>query len=207
LVIVDAVRYRPVIVLERHQMNSCSDLHDRVVVLGAAASTLGRQLALCIARAGSRLVLADDDVTGLIDTQALIGPEASVIAVRCDFNDPRDVEHLVQVTYGQFDACDVLVLMGLPEGPERSLDAIRKSLPVMVNKGRRTGVLQVWDDAWSSTSDGMSDGTGEASACIEAGAVLLRVDSVADGLSSTARAVLTAVCALLNRSASNLGDA
>ena len=81
----------------------------RVVVVTGAGSGLGRELALCCARAGMKLALADVDEAALAKTESeLKAAGTAAIAVRCDVSTGADVEALAARTLDAFGAVHVV---------------------------------------------------------------------------------------------------
>jgi NAD(P)-dependent dehydrogenase (short-subunit alcohol dehydrogenase family) len=80
------------------------DVTGRTAIVTGAAVGSGRAIAQRLAAAGARVVLADVDVAGLAQTQALIGDRARV--VRTDMTDPADIERMIAFAG---DTLDILV--------------------------------------------------------------------------------------------------
>jgi NAD(P)-dependent dehydrogenase (short-subunit alcohol dehydrogenase family) len=81
----------------------------RIAVVTGAGSGLGRELALCFARAGMKLALADVDEAALSKTESeLKAAGTAAIAVRCDVSNGADIEALAARTLEAFGAVHVV---------------------------------------------------------------------------------------------------
>ena len=93
------------------------ELHDRVAIVTGASRGIGRQLALALARHGTKVVVAARTVepharlVGSVgETVALIEAEGGqALAVACDLADPEQLNVLVETTVAHFGGIDVLV--------------------------------------------------------------------------------------------------
>ena len=86
------------------------DLAGKTAVITGAASGFGRALATACARDGMRVVLADIDLGGARETEALVralGVES--LAVRADVSDAADVDRLADAAFAAFGAVALLV--------------------------------------------------------------------------------------------------
>lgn len=82
---------------------------QRVVITGAG-SGLGRELALCYARAGARLALADLHPEGLKETLELVDQAGgNGFTQRCDVRDFSQLAALAQTCEERMDGIDVLI--------------------------------------------------------------------------------------------------
>ncbi|WP_394243542.1 SDR family oxidoreductase [Halopseudomonas laoshanensis] len=82
---------------------------QRVVITGAG-SGLGRELALCYARNGARLALADLQTEGLKETLALVEQAGgNGFCQRCDVRDFSQLAALAQTCEERMDGIDVLI--------------------------------------------------------------------------------------------------
>lgn len=85
------------------------DLKDRIAVITGAGSGFGRELALCCAAEGMRLVLADVDMKGLAATRELLGLDDTRLLIwHCDVADAGAVEALAEATWARFGATHLL---------------------------------------------------------------------------------------------------
>lgn len=85
------------------------ELKDRVAVITGAASGIGRALADRCVQEGMKAVLADVEVEALAKAEAsLKATGATVLAVRTDVSQARDVEALAQKTLEVFGAVHLL---------------------------------------------------------------------------------------------------
>ena len=85
------------------------DFKDKVAVITGAASGVGRALADRSVQEGMKAVLADVEVEALAKTETdLKASGATVLAVRTDVSQARDVEALAQKTMEAFGAVHVL---------------------------------------------------------------------------------------------------
>lgn len=85
------------------------DFHSKVAVITGAASGIGRALAEQCAREGMKVVLADVEPGALAEVEAnLRTGGATVLAVRTDVSQGKDVEALAQKTLEAFGAVHLL---------------------------------------------------------------------------------------------------
>jgi NAD(P)-dependent dehydrogenase (short-subunit alcohol dehydrogenase family) len=85
------------------------DFKDKVAVITGAASGIGRALAERCAQEGMKVVLADVEAEALTKTEAsLQASGATVLAVRTDVSQARDIEALAQKTLDAFGAVHLL---------------------------------------------------------------------------------------------------
>src|SRR5438034_3854934 len=95
-----------------HYDNRAGDMtefKDKVAVITGAASGIGRALADRCVQEGMKVVLADVEVPALAKTEASMKSfGASVLAVRTDVSQARDVEALAQKTLEVFGAVHLL---------------------------------------------------------------------------------------------------
>ena len=65
-------------------------LQDRTILVTGAARGLGREIALALARQGAKLILADINTDGGIETQTLINNSGGVARFNAvDLGDPQ----------------------------------------------------------------------------------------------------------------------
>jgi NAD(P)-dependent dehydrogenase (short-subunit alcohol dehydrogenase family) len=70
-------------------------LQDRTILVTGAARGLGREIALALARQGAKLILADINTDGGIETQTLINNSGGVARFNAvDLGDPQSIEKL-----------------------------------------------------------------------------------------------------------------
>ncbi len=80
----------------------------RAVVTGAG-SGLGRALSLALAKRGSKVLLADIDLTSAEETaQAVIAAGGQALAQSCDVAKVEDVEKLAELAEAEFGGCDLI---------------------------------------------------------------------------------------------------
>lgn len=87
------------------------DLNGKVAVITGGGSGLGREFAHCSARRGMKLVLADVDETGLVETVRLLKehtPGIEVITQRVDVSRLEQVEALARLALERFGGAHVL---------------------------------------------------------------------------------------------------
>jgi NAD(P)-dependent dehydrogenase (short-subunit alcohol dehydrogenase family) len=85
------------------------DFKDKVAVITGAASGIGRALAERCVREGMKAVLADVEIGPLAEAEAsLKASGATVLAVRTDVSQARDVEALAERTLEAFEAVHLL---------------------------------------------------------------------------------------------------
>ena len=86
------------------------DLRGKTVLLTGAASGIGRQLALQLARVGCNLLLVDRDQNGLDDVAELVGAVDVVVhSYCCDLTNRDDVVKMVSHARRDAVAIDVLI--------------------------------------------------------------------------------------------------
>jgi NAD(P)-dependent dehydrogenase (short-subunit alcohol dehydrogenase family) len=85
------------------------EFKDKVAVITGAASGIGRALAERCVQEGMKVVLADVELESLTKTEAsLKASGATVLAVRTDVSQARDIEALAQKTLDAFGAVHLL---------------------------------------------------------------------------------------------------
>lgn len=85
------------------------DFKDKVAVITGAASGIGRALAERCAREGMKVVLADVEQGALAEAAAnLQASGATVLAVRTDVSQAKDVEALAEKTLEAFGSVHLL---------------------------------------------------------------------------------------------------
>ena len=116
-------------------MSDLPDIHlgGQVVIMTGGDRGLGRAMAVALAHAGARLVLASPEEDGLAQVAAEIeafGGAGAALAVRTDITDPASCENLVARTIDHFAQFDVLFnnARRFMRGP--GLPAHGNSLPV-----------------------------------------------------------------------------
>ena len=71
-------------------------LRGKVAVITGGGSGIGRELALACAREGMRIVLADVDEPGMVETTRLIGAAAESSSARCDVRKAQELDNLAK---------------------------------------------------------------------------------------------------------------
>src|SRR5207249_10987387 len=85
-------------------------VRDRVAVVTGAASSLGREIALLLAREGARVALGDLDATGLAKTAAAItAAGGATVAVAGDLTEEAPASRLIATCVERFGRIDILV--------------------------------------------------------------------------------------------------
>ena len=83
-------------------------LQGKVAVITGAASGFGREFAVACAAEGARVVLADVDEKGMLETVSRLPTGAESLVQRCDVTRASELEALAAVTYERFGATHVL---------------------------------------------------------------------------------------------------
>jgi 3-oxoacyl-[acyl-carrier protein] reductase len=150
-------------------------LKDRVALVAASSTGLGRAVAEELASEGCRLVMCARTVRTLEDSRNDIFDHtgAEVVAVPADLTDPEDCKRVVAAGESEFGHIDILVTNtgGPPPGPFESHspetwdDAVRQNLMSVINlcravlpsmKERRWGrILNVTSVAVKQPVDGL----------------------------------------------------
>lgn len=82
----------------------------RTAIITGAASGIGRQVAIDLARRRANVVLTDIDSDGLeVVASELDAGRGKALTIRCDVTDSRSVEEVVKRTISQFGAIEILV--------------------------------------------------------------------------------------------------
>jgi NAD(P)-dependent dehydrogenase (short-subunit alcohol dehydrogenase family) len=94
-------------------------IEDRVAIVTGAGSGIGRALAQALSAAGARVVVADIDHPGAVETVELItGSGGAALAARADAAAAADIENLVGLAESDFGPVDIYVanagIMGAP---------------------------------------------------------------------------------------------
>jgi NAD(P)-dependent dehydrogenase (short-subunit alcohol dehydrogenase family) len=84
-------------------------LVDKTVVITGAGSGIGRALALEAAARGARLALADRDMQGLSQTEAMLAPGRKVLCVQVDVRNDSEVLQFRDAVIARFVSVDVLI--------------------------------------------------------------------------------------------------
>jgi NAD(P)-dependent dehydrogenase (short-subunit alcohol dehydrogenase family) len=84
------------------------ELKGRVAVVTGAASGFGRAFAVACAAEGARVVLADVDEKGMLETAGLLPQGSESLVVRCDVTRADNLEALAAQTYQRFGGAHVL---------------------------------------------------------------------------------------------------
>ena len=85
-------------------------LADKVALITGGASGIGRATALCFAREGAAVAVADlDEGRGRAVAEAIVGEGGRAIFVRCDVSQAADCLRAVEQTVGQLGGLDILI--------------------------------------------------------------------------------------------------
>lgn len=86
------------------------DYSDKVVVITAAASGIGREAALAFGRRGGQLVISDIDEAGIMQVvEEVRATGAQAFGIRCDVSSDDDVAALAALTFERFGQIDILM--------------------------------------------------------------------------------------------------
>ena len=85
-------------------------LKDRIVVVTGAGSGIGRACALEFAIEGAKVIVADINLKGAIETvEKIVNEKGTAVAFETDVSKPASVKRLVDFTLGNFSRIDALV--------------------------------------------------------------------------------------------------
>jgi len=91
---------------------STGELKNRIALVTGGGSGLGRSIAVGLARVGAMVAIADIDVPAALKTLDLITkemPKASIMTVRCDVTDEKDVGRCFESLLERWGGLDILV--------------------------------------------------------------------------------------------------
>ncbi len=85
-------------------------LKEKVAIITGGGKNIGREIALCFAREGARVVCAATTKDSIEETAKIAGKfTAGAIAVQCDVSDESAVKTLVETTLKELGKIDILV--------------------------------------------------------------------------------------------------
>jgi NAD(P)-dependent dehydrogenase (short-subunit alcohol dehydrogenase family) len=93
-----------------------NDKHEVALITGASRG-LGREIAILLARQGTRLIVTARGAEALEATASDLGERTDVLALAGDVADPAHVERLVQTGLDRFGRIDVLINNASTIGP------------------------------------------------------------------------------------------
>jgi len=81
-----------------------------VIILTGAASGIGRETAILLAKEGAKLVISDINEDGLNETLKLIEKEGKTAEkMKVDVSKPEDIKNMIEHTYKKYGKIDVLI--------------------------------------------------------------------------------------------------
>ena len=85
-------------------------LKDKVAIVPASSSGLGRAVARSVGREGARVVMCSRDQAAIEEAAAEVrGTGAEVLAITTDVTKPEAIEELISAAVGRFGGVDILV--------------------------------------------------------------------------------------------------
>lgn len=112
-------------------MSIATDMSGKVALVTGAASGLGRETALALAKAGARVYLVDVNAEGLAETAGMIEGSASETADLSDAQTCGKVVAAAVETFGRLDAlCNVAGLIYLANTPDMPFERLQRTLDV-----------------------------------------------------------------------------
>ncbi len=86
------------------------DMSGKVVLITGGSRGMGRAMSLAFARAGADVIVASRNLESCEEVAEMVRAEGRcALAIACHVGKWADIEHLVEIAYGEFEKIDVLV--------------------------------------------------------------------------------------------------
>ncbi|HEX2268184.1 MAG TPA: 3-oxoacyl-ACP reductase family protein [Pyrinomonadaceae bacterium] len=107
----------------KDSINALLSLEGRVAIVTGAAKNIGKQIAVELARAGARVVIADIQTAAARKVAEQINSaNGQALAIETDVSDAEQIQSLVSATVKEFGRVDILVNNAALLGPRTALE-------------------------------------------------------------------------------------